>query len=296
MLVYHHDADGVTSAVLWMLAHGLTPDDVQARAADYFGEVTPDDKICFDMVPEDPNWEGICFDHHPQHPPEEERKYTLYWDNVPASLLVYSFFAKDIPDEEKWKVVVGIVGDGQPELIPPNIFDMFPSLLDEVLYVYGGELKFSLPRYKLLSSGINSLMRLGKHEYALRLLYYAKRPVQLLFDEEANRAREMIRNEYNKVLRNAQFVKLTNNIVYIEFESEVDVTGRLATDYGDRLGCTVVAYNAANGKVSIRGDLALWVVKRLNDRGIEAGGHPGFCGANLEPGTNFIDILREVVR
>jgi len=294
MLVYHHDADGVSSAVLWMLAHGLSPDDIEARAADYFGEVYTDDKICFDMVPEDPEWEGICFDHHPQHP--ETHRYTLYWDTVPTTLIVYNKFKDSIPDEEKWKVVVGLVGDGQPELIPVEIFDMFPNILDEVLYVYNGEVRFSLPRYKLLSSGINSLMRLGKCDYALRLLYHAKRPEQLLFDEEANKARDMIRNEYNKVLREAQFIKLTNNIVYIEFESTVDVTGRLATDYADRLGCTVVAYNMANGKVSIRGDLALWIVKRLNEKGIEAGGHPGFCGANLEPGTNFLDILREVVR
>lgn len=294
MLVYHHDADGVSSVVLWMLAHGLTPDDVEVRAADYFGQVYSDDKICFDMVPEDPNWEGIVFDHHPQHPPDH--KYTLYWDSVPTTLIVYNKFNYEIPDEHKWKVVVGVVGDGQPELIPVEIFDMFPSLLDEVLYVYSGEVKFGLPRYKLLSSGINSLMRLGNHDYALRLLYNAKRPEQLLLDEEANKARDMIRNEYNKVLRNAHFVKLTNCIVYVEFESSVDITGRLATDYADRLGCTVIAYNIANGKVSIRGDLALWIVKRLNEKGIEAGGHPGFCGANLEPGTNLIDILREVVK
>ena len=296
MIVCHNDADGVTSAVLFLYAMGLGPDDVKVRVAEYFGQVNPNDRFCFDMVPEDPNWDGQCFDHHPQHPPETERKYTLIWDNVPTGVIVYKQYKDDIPDEQKWKVAIAAVGDGQPEVIPPEIFDMFPELLDEILWVREGKVSFTLPRYKLISSGINSLMRVGNYEYALNLLYHAKRPDDLIFNEEAEKARNTIANECYKIAKNSKFVKLGNNIVYLEFESNLDVTGRIASEWQDKLGYTVVAYNITKGKLSIRGDLAMWVGQKLRAAGVNVGGHPGFMGGELEPGVSLIDKLRSVLR
>ena len=296
MIVCHNDADGVTSAVLFLYANGLTLDDVRVRVAEWFGQVQESDRFCFDMVPENPEWDGVNYDHHPQHPPPDQRKYKLIWDVVPTSLIVYNKHKDEIPDEQKWKVVVGIVGDGQPELIPPEIFDMFPELTDEILWIREGKITFTLPRYKLLSSGINSLMRVGNYEYALNLLYHAKRPDDLIFNEEAEKARNTIANECYKIAKNSKFVKLGNNIVYLEFESNLDVTGRIASEWQDKLGYTVVAYNITKGKLSIRGDLALWVAGKLRAAGVNVGGHPGYVGGELEPGVSLIDKLRSVLR
>ena len=154
----HWDADGVTSG--HFASFGIN--DSQVVVGTYekgFGDtsqLTKDDWI-LDMRPSDPKWDGNCIDHHLPH--DKKHKYRLISDDVPATLITWREFKKDIPKKEWWKIAIGLAGDGQPELIPTEVFQECPTLLKNVktsVFQSYGKWKIStFPLYKLLSSNIN---------------------------------------------------------------------------------------------------------------------------------------------
>ena len=164
LLYTHDDADGITSAVL--LAHAFPikkvncPEDFgdfEAKADLAKGYQPPD--LVTDMVPKDPEYSGLVIDHHPSHPEESKRKYILVWDGIPTTGIVYKLFKDQIPKEYHWKVAVGLCGDGQPELIPAEIWTSCPSLLDSytVPYEKYGKITFGkIPVFLKLSAMINA--------------------------------------------------------------------------------------------------------------------------------------------
>lgn len=301
MKIYaHHDADGVTSAFLLSRAlsrrQNLEFKNFEFIFPEDFGDYSQPSKGSYmvDMRPRDPDFEGFVLDHHPDHP--EKRKYTLTWDPAPASLIVFKTFRDLIPKKEYWKTVIGVVGDGQPELIPSEIWLLNPELLDYRVYVSQSSGKLytnETPIYNLLSSGINALCRLGRPMDALELMSKIETPNELLTNEILENARKTVKAAHSKVI--SEFYPRTlGKFIYWEYYSEVRLSGWLASEMFDTTGITTVAVNLRDGTMSIRGTLASPLAEILRKVGIEADGHPGFCGGKIR--KEQIPTLEEILR
>ena len=292
----HRDADGVTSAVL--LAHAGVIKEV--FFPEDFGEVKFRGKIAtlvVDQVPNDPTWDKICVDHHPDHP--ETRAYKLIHDSVPASLLVYRLVKDKIEYKYAWKVAVGLVGDGQPELIPLEIWENYPELLEEVGNVrdYQGRTYLSTyPVYTLLSSYINAPCRLGQPYEAYIILKNATSPYDIVRNEKLKAFKDTLRKEADRILKNYSAIVIRSVILWI-VSSDYNV-GFLASRLQSDKSKTVVLVNEKTRQGSIRGALATLLKERLNRQGFKVGGHSGFCGFKLDKDQTveeFVDALRKVV-
>jgi len=292
MIFSHHDADGVASAVLLKKAESFN-DDVWFP--EEFGATTMGNtqaSIMLDMRPNDPNWDGLCIDHHPDHP--EQRNYDLIWDSKPATLIVYEKYKSAIPEEEAWKVVVGVCGDGQPELIPSEVWKKFPSLrYKRTLQFRGGNFS-QFPLYKLLSSLVNSACRINKAEVAFTELLNAKSPMQLFNSEILNKCKEDVKRAYNKIISEAIMMQ-QGDILLVEYYDDYRMEGYVASSVytsGTVDALCVIAHNLQSGAFSIRGDLTNLVMELLREQGIETGGHAGFAGGNHD--KSMIDLLHEL--
>jgi hypothetical protein len=304
-LALHDDADGITSAVLMSYACKI----YKVWAPDDFGEwpivpykvpgqqeyeLPPD--VCVDMVPANPDWVGFCFDHHPGHPPEEKRKYKLVYADVPASLIIYTVFKDFIPQEQRWKVVVGAVGDGQPELVPTEIWREFPVLLEECISSwekYGKVETVSYPLYMRLSSGINAACKLPEKWYvAYSVLRNAKSPWDLLSDPSLKAAKEFLDEERSKIYSETNPIQLRNGIRIWPFASETKIERTLAWELWEKDKKTTIAINTQTGRGSIRGTLATLIYEHLSANGFKASGHPGFGGLKLKSGQTWEDVYK----
>jgi len=293
----HHDADGVTSAYFTSFH---VKDAVRIKITEEFGDAPEwqKDDIMTDMKPLNPSIEGLVIDHHPNHP--TNRKYMLIWDNVPASLIAYRQFLDEIPKNERWKLVIGLVGDGQPELIPPEIFRDFPSLLKRVnTKIYQSYGKWSvntIPMYKVLSSYINALLRLHKYDEALKLITESKTPFDIYMSNEAVKAKEDLHFEFENALKNADVLEF-ENITVVLFTSDARLTGYIASVLNSASGKTILAVNQKNGKLSIRGDLADYYKELLNIFPfMEIDGHAGYMGGKTTKlGKDFLNTISSIL-
>jgi len=155
--VFHYDADGVFATSLFSTVY-----NIQASVAKEFQDYQMRNtiaKVGIDIgQPIQKSFQGVVFDHHEHIKPW----YHLIYDNVPAGLIIYNLFKEKIPKEHHWKVVGSLIGDGQPELIPNEVWDNFKHFLLELrakiyrkytqpnIYQY-------VPVYKLLSSPVNAM-------------------------------------------------------------------------------------------------------------------------------------------
>lgn len=304
-LAFHDDADGVSSAVLMSYIFKINkvwaPEDFGewpikpykvAGKEDF--EIPPD--ACVDMVPADPNWQGLAIDHHPGHPPEGKRAYQLIHGDAPTAVVVYTLFKELIPKEQRWKVVVGAVGDAQPELIPPDIWRDFPVLLEETVTSwerYGKIETSNFPVYLRLSSGVNAACKLPEKWYvAYSTLRNAKSPWDLLKDPSLKAAKEFIEDERSKVYRETTPIQLRNGIRIWGFQSETKIERTVAWELWDKDKRTIVAVNTTTGRGSIRGTLATLVYEHLSQHGFKASGHAGFGGVRLKPNQTFDELYQ----
>jgi len=309
-LAFHDDADGVASAVLMSYVFKIN----RVWAPENFGEwpiqsykvpgkeeleISPD--VCVDMVPQDPNWPGnLCIDHHPGHLPEGKRAYQLIHGDVPAGVLIYTLFKELIPTEQRWKMVVSAVGDGQPELIPPEIWREFPVLLEETVTSwkqYGqeyGKLKTStFPLYLKLSAGINACCKLPDKWYiAYSTLRNAKSPWDLIKDSSLKSAKDFMREEQNKVYRETSPIQLRSGIRVWGINSETKIERTVSWELWEKDKRTIVVVNMTTGRGSIRGTLATLVYEHLSQNDFRASGHPGFGGIRLKPNQTFEDVYQ----
>jgi len=302
-LAFHDDADGVSSAVL--LSYIFKINKVWAPAE--FGEwpikpyqvngkteIPPD--ACVDMVPQNPAWEGFAIDHHPGHPPEGKRSYQLILGAAPTAVVVYTLFREVIPKDQRWKMVVGAVGDGQPELIPPDIWRDYPMLLEETVTSwerYGKIETSNFPLYLRLSSGINAMCKLPEKWYnAYSVLRNAKSPWDLVNDTTLKSAKDIIDGERSKVYRETNPIQLRNGIRVWGFNSETKIERTVSWEMWDKDKRTIVAVNMTTGRGSIRGTLATLVYEHLSNNGFQASGHPGFGGLRLKPNQTFDDVYK----
>lgn len=288
----HDDADGITCGVLLNLVY--TIHDVFCPQE--FGDAE-DSEVVADMIPKEKNKPYLVFDHHPNHPPKGERKYTLVWDVVPASLIIYNIFKDQIPKDERWKVAVGVVGDGQAELIPTEIWRDFPELMDGYSTVYEKYgLKFSMyPIYARISSGINATCKLAEDKWytGYQVLKNASSPIDLIEDPSLVAAKALLREEYRNVLKETHPIDLP----YIRFwkiKSHMKMERHLAPIAMKNSIKSTMIVNDLTKKISLRGALTVLICEQLNKMGYNINGHPGFAGGQLRPDQEPEDLLKDL--
>jgi len=280
MIAYHHDADGIASAVMYLKGKGFDFEDdgVVLYSPETFGDVSDNPDVVLDMTPTDPEWEGICFDHHPQH--EDEYAYELVFADKPTAGVVYDEFKEEIPDEEKWKCVVGMSGDNQWEKTENEVWESNQELKAHSGWTYSsyGKLKWTeQPIYQMLSTLINAPARMGEVDMALEKLFDAESPVQILFDDYLRDCRDTIKSAMRDVEKDLKLVDL-GSLVYIEYQSpyRLYVATKVFNTVGEK---TTVSLNTNANKFSVRGPYAFSLAERLNEeKNINAGGHKGYCG------------------
>jgi len=289
----HNDADGVTSAVL--LSYALPTKTVFPKN---FGEVDPSYDIIVDQVPRDATFSNIVFDHHPGHPDEANRGYTLVYDTVPASLIVYRFVKNKIPKHMLWKVVVGVCGDGQPELIPTEVWDACPELCNEIVMNKRGKYgKYvgSVPMWDSLSAPINYACRLAKAgpELAYNLLRSFITPLDLIREPAFKSCRDEIIKDIEATVDGLQLVDC-GKVIFGEIRSENKIESLISYRYlkKSKVVCMV---NSHSKSISIRGVYTKWLLDKLQPKGWEVGGHAGFAGGNLGAKTAK-ELLKDIMK
>jgi len=282
---FHHDADGITAGYFTAYNPKIKEpklDGWDGKFGDTTGLKAGDWMV--DMRPIQ-NMEGLnVIDHHLPH--REDRAYNLISDEVPASLIAWREFKEDIPKSEWWKLAVGLLGDGQPELIPTEVFESCPQLLTQIkTSSYKSYGKWSInyyPIYRLLSSYVNSLLR--KHDFneALNLMKYSQKPINIINSIKARAAKASVSKEFERIINTSESYDLDNLAIFI-FSSDFRMSGYVASSMQSALsGKTVLALNRNDGSGSLRGDLAYyWRDKLKHIDYLNIDGHPGFCGASL---------------
>lgn len=279
----HTDADGITSGVLYALAHP----DVTPIFSDIFGDTSNWEKgdVMVDMVPNNPDIEGIVIDHHLGH--YEDRKYDLHWDDtVPASVLVYNLYRDMLPQEDLFKIVVGCVGDVSPESIPTEIWKEYPELLDLDEY--------DTPIFFKLSSCINAYCRLDKYYEAFQKLLEVKSPLDLLTDKDILKYKQIINKEVRKITNEVP-VYHYDHVKFLEYESDYKIGGYLAARIGTKL--PTIVYNSKTKSGSIRGYLCSYIKEVLEEsiEDITIGGHPSAMGFTLK-NEEDIEKVKKVLK
>jgi len=303
-ILAHKDADGIASLVL--LVEALNTKYITVGTQGRFRDYTLDGELA-DIVldlgaPLQEDFSGIAIDHHDHF--NWPGKYDLIWDNKPTTRIIYDLFRNRIPNESKWKAVVGICGDGQPALIPDEIWDTFGALLflriDTVEGKYYGKYThWSAPLYKLLHSPINYIARTGDGYAAYRLLKQASSPLEIPFNPLALEAEQRIKDVMKLItspkvpsdkLRLIHFSRIPVILCSINYEEAIGslVAYNILNLYKNK---TVIVVNRQTLAGSIRGDLAKYIANKLANEGFEAGGHPGFCGITLKDSDEYWKLL-----
>ena len=292
----HHDSDGITTAYFTSFKYPTATIEVWNGE---FGDTTGMKKgdIMCDMKPIQ-NLAGlIVIDHHLPHP--EDRKYELFSDDVPASLIAWRMYKDLIPKSEWWKVAIGLAGDGQAELIPTEVYEACPELLVKVkTSAYKSYGKWSVgryPVYKLLSSPVNAFLRKHMFNEALNLMKYSQQPSNILHSLKAQAAKRDVAAEFESIIKGANMYEFDNLAIFV-FDSKYRMTGYIASAMQNTFdGKAIMAINKKTKRGSLRGDLAYYWRDRLEHlEYLTIGGHPGFCGLNLtiEPETLVEDIIK----
>ena len=295
----HADADGITSAVL--LVSALKTEFIEVTIQPRF-RTYEDADIGLDLGAPKEEFRGVAIDHHDHF--TWENNYDLIWDNKPTARIIYDLFKDKIPDDQKWKAVVGISGDGQSELIPDDIWDKYGSLLLTEMETiegqyYGKYTHWEAPLYSMLSSPINHISKTGNTYEAYIVLKKAETPLDIIWHPMALAADKRIKEAMKQItsprepsdkLRIINFKRLPVSFCVISFEESLssDVAYRLRSIHKHR---TVIVVSSKRLSGSIRGDLAKYVANKLVAAGFDAGGHPGYCGITLKDSKDIPNLL-----
>jgi hypothetical protein len=284
-LRYHRDADGIIAAYFASFAY---PDSNLQIWDGEFGDITGLQKgdVLLDMRPRTDLDGLIVYDHHGPYP--KDHKYILTTGPEPASFIVWNKYKDIIPKEEWWKLAIGLLGDGQPELIPYEVLEQCPMLLTKIKtssyqdkYTFKWKTNYFI-LYKLLSSGINALLRIRAYETALNLVKKAKTPMDIIHDKDSKLAKGKVKSEFESINRTCEVYSF-DNLKLCLYESSYRMAGYVATMMNLEDEVTTLAINKVDGSGSLRGDLALYWKGALKDLDyLEIDGHPGFMGARLK--------------
>ena len=300
-IFFHHDPDGLVSAYF---THFAYPNYIM-KTTDNFGDTKNFKKgdIMVDMRPDNPNIDGLVIDHHPGHAPLAKRKYKLIWDKVPASLICWRQFKDKIPKKHWWKVAIGLLGDGQPELIPYEVFESCPELLKTPKsYMACKYNKWSasfFPVYKGLSSAVNSYARFGDMGMAMDLIKDANRPMDITTSLAVKKQKKKVKDAFDDAMERSYMEPFGNSFYVIIYESRTcRLSGYIASVLQSSFrNATVLAINKINGSASMRGDLALYYKGKLASiKYLDIDGHPGFMGGKLKGTTDkLLEDLSDIL-
>lgn len=281
----HYDADGVSATHLYKVATGDVDRVIfPERFGDYRGVSDEKESTMVDMKPRSSEYLGLVYDHHPNHPIEADRKYTLVWRTYPTAKIIFEEFKDKLPKEEWWKVACGCVGDGQQYQIPVEVIQQEPSLLlftSRLFQSYGKLNKSEFPYYLSLSSPINSACRANQPGLALSCLANAEKPIDLITNPSLMKASAKIRTAENNILRYGKHKEIENQVVYFTFGNEFNIASRIAAKLQDSFRRTAVVVNEDKMTFSIRGILSQYLVEYFQPKGYDIGGHLGFSGGSL---------------
>jgi len=286
----HHDADGITTGVL--TSYRL-PNTKQVFPKGFGRVQGPVDIMC-DMHPNKYTM-PLVIDHHPVPEDVEIPNTTnIIHGEEPASLVAWTVFKDYIPKEHWWKVAVGLNGDGQPELIPNEVWDQSRCLLDE-----HGKFGWSVakkrneyrawPVWGSLSSAINAFCRVDWPVKAFEILKEANTPYDILNNPLVEEYKKKVFSETVRLEKNYKPINLSR-LLYWKVSTPYSLTGTLASKLYDLQNKTVFVLNTENNAISIRGILAYYIREKIEHL-IDGGGHPGFVGASVKKGVTEGQIL-----
>jgi len=298
-LALHDDADGLTSGFFltfpFKVEKVFCPEGFGEWPIEGEGKDEPPDVSC-DMKPANPEWNGLCIDHHPTHPSKEERNYKLIWDNKPTSLIVYELFKELIPREHRWKVIIGLAGDGQPELTPLEIWKEYTFLLEKTNTVrekFSNLNFYSTPVYLRLTSGINACCKIPDKWYvAWKVLKVVTTPQEILDDSALNVAKKFVEEERQRLLRETSPIELRNWLRVWKIESEYKLERTLSWQSWERTKTTTIVVNEKRRTISMRGVLSELIASYLREKGFIIAGHLGFSGGRLKEFQDFSLLLQ----
>ncbi len=291
----HKDADGIASAVLFAICRGVE----RLIWLLEFGDTDKRIQVYLDQAPKDPEFSGLVIDHHKIHIDrgEDNFNYTVVYDEVPTTMIVYNLIQPDLMlnggelyKKHGWKLAVGLMGDGQPHLIPEFIWKDFPALHAKHMSIWedwsaGGNWKtFMYPIHGMLASGINALARQGSEQTAYEILRDAKTPIEMVNHSSIYRAKEVQKKEIKRVMKENKPIDFPNVILW-KFHSEFAIASYLATRLNAVSNKTVLSWNTNFGKLSCRGNYTEMVARELNSnletKGFELAGHVGYRGGQI---------------
>jgi len=278
----HSDADGISSAVLF---NTLLSKQREVVFPEHFGDYTEETLCMLDMKPRE-GYRGYCIDHHPEHP--SNREYTLLWDSVPTGLIIWNNYRERIPREKWWIVGCSCVGDGQPYLIPREVFREEPSLLDRTESLYpreSGVLEsariYDSPVWLQLSSPLNNLAKVGLAQTAYELLKNTSRPIDLITDPAVLDAKERVKEEKKNALRTGIYESIGEVIVGI-VDSEVKIESEIARILESETKKTAIILNERRKAGSVRGVLSEELKALFRDGELLiVDGHSGYMGVEI---------------
>jgi hypothetical protein len=302
LICTHDDADGIASAELFVQALKTlgydTEEDVEIEFAKEFGVNEFEANVMLDQVPKDPEFDGIVIDHHSGNIKRRSFDYKLWYETYPTSLIVYNLFKKEIPNP--WKVVVGIAGDGQPELTPIEIWDSYPELFLHKASIYRSGARTNVyrnPMFTMLSSGINAISRAESEDQmgpgvAYQVLKQMEHPIDLVYNPMAAKAKGLLRSEETSTMNKFAPIDL-GKVMFWQLETKYNILSRLATVLESVEKKTIVAVHMDTGKISVRGVHAMWVKNKLPEFHID--GHSKWMGGQLEDNQTPQDLLRAMM-
>jgi len=300
----HHDGDGICSGYFTSFKYPYRIEIWDGNFGDTTGMKKGD--IMTDMHPTG-DWDGIVIDHHLGKGYPLAHKYKLIYDTVPASLIAWREFKEDIPESEWWKLAIGLKGDGQPELLPYEVFQSCPQLL--LKYETSMSDKKSYGKYYSmydyvfhhLSAPVNAFLRMKDSDGAIKLISESKQPFDIIYSDEANNARSKVNSEFLKIVRNHRTYQFADGkLGLIVFYSKFRMSGYIASALHSSIGVnSLIAINRATNRGSLRGVLADYWEGRLKPlEYLEIGGHSGFKGVTLRKVNTeaFINDLTEMLQ
>jgi len=293
-LVSHSDADGIYSAAIVASLFKIQSID--------FPEFHKyqNCNVALDLGLPEVEWDGILVDHHPVTPEYKvPKKY--YSGNVPTGVILYNLFKDKIPKDKTWYVIGSAVGDGQPEVVPKEIWKQYPILLEErgVIYKWKGESRTSeVPMFYYLSSGCNAFCRLGVPQRAFEILMETKDPLEFIENPDVQYYISRARDEEETIYKSRFIVETYGRIVYVRITTSQE-NYKFASLIASKLQSgnnfnTYVVLNEKNGELSIRGFLSDLILEYLNSKGFKCGGHSGFSGGKVD--TKDLNRFTSTVR
>jgi len=304
-LAFHSDADGLASACLIASVFKVREDSDYPFSPEIFGDYM-DSNLAVDLGSPIDHYDGIVIDHHPDHPDNPD--YKLVLGNVPTGVVIFELFKDLIPDDKIWLVCLSACGDGQPEVIPEEVWIRSPYLWEMQGKIYRDQYRrvrtYPYPIFSKISSPINSMCRMGDVMGAYKLLRSAKSVRDVINNPVAIRAVKKIDEEVKRIFSTSDppIIEQVKHVAIVQIESEYSIAGRIATElYNSEPYLTFVVINTKHREVSVRGILTKYITDRLSEKGYIAGGHAGYGGVSLldedhQPLEVFLNHLREIAR